>query len=205
MPTTDPRIDAYVARSADFAKPILAHLRGVVHAACPGVEETMKWSFPHFMYGGGILCSMASFKEHCAFGFWQGAAVLEGEGIAAGQAMGNFGRITAVKDLPPKRELVRLVRKAMALRDAGVKAPPRRAAAPRPPVRAPADLRAALAANDAARAAWDAFAPSHRREYVEWITEAKREDTRARRLEQAVAWIAEGKGRNWKYAAKPAR
>lgn len=199
MPSTDPRIDAYIARAADFAQPILAHLRGVVHAACPGVEETMKWSFPHFMYGGGILCSMASFKEHCAFGFWQGAAVLEGEAIEAGKAMGNFGRITSLKDLPPKRELVRLVKKAMALRDSGVKAPPRRAGASKAPVRTPADLQAALSASEAARATWDAFPPSHRREYVEWITEAKRDETRARRIAQAIASIAEGRGRNWKY------
>ena len=200
MSATDKRIDAYIARSADFAKPILAHLRAVVHEACPDVEETMKWSFPHFMYGGGILCSMASFKEHCAFGFWKGSLIVDQEGDAAEQAMGQFGRIASVKDLPSKRVLASYVKKAMALNDAGVKRPrTAREAAPKAPVDVPADLAAALEQRKKARAAFDAFPPSHRREYIEWIVEAKRDDTRARRIAQAVEWIAEGKSRNWKY------
>lgn len=200
MPTTDKRIDAYIARSADFAKPILSHLRAVVHEACPDVEETMKWSFPHFMYGGGILCSMASFKEHCAFGFWKGSLIIDQEGEAAERAMGQFGRIGSVKDLPSKRVLASYVKKAMALNDAGVKRPRSASdAAPKPPAELPDDLAAALAKQKKARAAFDAFPPSHRREYIEWIVEAKRDETRARRIAQAVEWIAEGKSRNWKY------
>ena len=200
MPSTDKRIDAYIARSADFAKPILSHLRAVVHEACPDVEETMKWSFPHFMYGGGILCSMASFKEHCAFGFWKGSLIVDQEGAAAEKAMGQFGRIASVKDLPSKRVLASYVKKAMALNDAGVKRPrSAREAAPKAPVDVPDDLASALAKQKTARAAFDAFPPSHRREYIEWIVEAKRDDTRARRVAQAVEWIAEGKSRNWKY------
>jgi uncharacterized protein YdeI (YjbR/CyaY-like superfamily) len=200
MPTTDKRIDAYIAKSADFAQPILAHLRAVVHEACPDVEETMKWSFPHFMYGGGILCSMASFKEHCAFGFWKGSLIVDQEGESAEKAMGQFGRIGSVKDLPPKRVLASYVKKAMALNDAGVKrARSARDAAPKAPVKVPEDFAAALARQKQARAAFEAFPPSHRREYVEWIVEAKRDDTRARRIAQAVEWIAEGKSRNWKY------
>jgi uncharacterized protein YdeI (YjbR/CyaY-like superfamily) len=160
----------------------------------------MKWSFPHFMYGGGILCSMASFKQHCAFGFWKGSLIIDQEGEAAEQAMGQFGRIGSVKDLPSKRVLASYVKKAMALNDAGVKRPrSAREAAPKPPVEVPDDLVAALAKQKKARAAFDAFPPSHRREYVEWIVEAKRDDTRARRIAQAVEWIAEGKSRNWKY------
>ncbi len=199
MGTRDPRVDAYIAKSADFARPILTHLREVVHAACPDVEETMKWSFPHFMYKG-MMCSMASFKEHCAFGFWKGALVLDGNG-ATEEAMGNFGRITRVSDLPPKRVLASYVKKAAALNDAGVKAPSRMAPkAKKKELVVPDYVMAALRKNKKALATFEGFSPSHRREYVEWITEAKSEDTRQRRLEQAVEWMAEGKPRHWKYA-----
>ncbi len=197
MPSRDPRIDAYIDESADFAKPILRHLRDVVHEACPDVEEKMKWSFPHFDYKG-MMCSMASFKEHCTFGFWKPGLVL-GEAAKEG-GMGQFGRITSVKDLPAKKVLVGYVKKAMRLNDEGVK--PKRAQRPKtkkPDVDVPQDLTAALKKNAKARATFEGFSPSHRREYVEWIAEAKREETRARRIAQAVEWMAEGKHRNWKY------
>jgi len=196
MGTRSPRTDAYIEKSADFAQPILRHLREVVHSACPDVEETWKWSFPHFDYKG-IMCSMAAFKNHCAFGFWNAEAVV-GDDAKEG-AMGQFGPITSVKDLPPKKVLVGYVRKAMALKDAGAK--PKRAAKPKRPaaVGVPEDLAAALAKNAKAAKAFGDFSPSHRREYVEWITEAKREATRAKRVAQAVAWLAEGKPRNWKH------
>ena len=198
MPSRDRRIDAYIEASADFAQPILEHLRAVVHDACPDVEETMKWSFPHFMYGGAILCSMASFKQHCAFGFWKGRLIVEQEGERAEKAMGQFGRITSVKDLPPKRELTKYVKQAMALTDAGVKAPPKQK--PKHVVLdVPDDLAAALRANAAARATFDAFSPSQRRDYVEWLVDAKADATRQRRLETALEWLSEGKTRNWKY------
>ena len=200
MGTTDPRIDAYIEKSADFARPILAHLREVVHAACPQVEETMKWSFPHFVYGGGILCSMASFKEHCAFGFWKGSLIL-GEGGKSVEAMGQFGRITSLDDLPPRGVLEGYVREAMRLNDAGVKSPTRSkpAGAPKPEPAVPDYLAAALAANEAARATFERFPPSQRKEYIEWLTDAKTEATRERRLEQTLEWLSEGKPRNWKY------
>lgn len=197
MPSRDPRIDAYIEKSADFAKPILRHLRDVVHEACPDVEEKMKWSFPHFDYKG-MMCSMASFKEHCTFGFWKPELVL-GDAAKEG-GMGQFGRITSVKDLPAKKVLIGYVKKAMRLNDEGVK--PKRAQKPRKPrakVEVPHDLTAALKKSAKARATFEAFTPSHRREYVEWISEAKREETRARRIAQAVEWMAEGKARNWKY------
>jgi uncharacterized protein YdeI (YjbR/CyaY-like superfamily) len=196
MPVKDPRVDAYIARSAPFARPILAHLRAVVHAAVPEVEETIKWGFPHFQHEG-MLCSFASFRAHCAFGFWK-ARLLLGD-AASGGAMGQFGRITALSDLPSRPALVKLVRKAAALNEAGVKVTrtPRRAA--RPEARVPADVAAALRGNARAKATFEAFSPSRRREYVEWIVEAKGADTRARRLATAVAWMAEGKSRNWKY------
>ena len=196
----DPRIDEYIARSADFAKPILNHLRKVVHSACPEVEETMKWSFPHFVYKG-MLCSRASFKQHCAFGFWRGSLVLDGNGAAAGGAMGQFGRITRLSDLPPKKVLAGYVKKAAALNEAGVTArTPKAPRTTKKPLVVPDYVMAALRKNKKALATFEGFSPSHRREYVEWITEAKGEDTRRRRLEQAVEWMAEGKPRNWKYA-----
>ena len=196
MGTRDPRIDEYIENSAEFAQPILTHLREVVHAGCPDVEEGWKWSFPHFMHHG-VMCSMASFKAHCAFGFWKASLVLETP--AEEEAMGSFGRITSLKDLPSKRVLIAYVKKAAALNEAGVKvekAP--KAKAPRP-LDVPADLAKALKGNRKARDTFDAFSTSHKREYVEWITEAKREETRAKRLEQTVAMLAEGKSRHHKY------
>lgn len=197
MAARDPRVDAYIAKSADFARPILAHLREVVHAACPDAEETMKWSFPHFQYRG-LLCSMAAFKEHCAFGFWKSSLVLGEEGEDG--AMGQFGRITKLSDLPAKKVLSGYIKKAMELNEAGVKSPTRsKPKAPQPEPAVPDDLAAALKANPAARAAFDQFSPSHRREYIEWITEAKTSATRTRRIETAIQWMDEGKPRNWKY------
>ena len=198
MGTRDARVDAYIAKSADFARPILAHLREVVHAACPDAEETMKWSFPHFQYKG-LLCSMAAFKEHCAFGFWKGSLIVgKGDGEAE-KAMGQFGRIARLSDLPSRKVLTGYVKEAMKLNDEGVKVPSR--SKPKTPgeVVVPDDLAAALKKNRKAGAAFDGFSPSHKREYIQWITEAKTEATRTRRLETAVEWMAEGKPRNWKY------
>jgi uncharacterized protein YdeI (YjbR/CyaY-like superfamily) len=199
MGTRDPRVDAYLAKSADFAKPILTHLREVVHSACPDCEETLKWSSPAFMYHG-ILCHFAAFREHAVFGFWKGSLI---DGVSpnrnnGGEAMGNFGRITSVKELPSRKVLTGLIEQAMRLNEEGIKvAKPKRGS--KPEAKVPPELAAALAKNGKARASFDAFPPSHRREYVEWIVEAKREETKARRVAQAVEWIAEGKGRNWKY------
>ncbi|MRW92837.1 hypothetical protein GJ699_22825 [Duganella sp. FT80W] len=197
MPTLDPRVDAYIAKSADFAQPILEHLRAVVHAACPEVEETMKWSFPHFMYKG-MMCSMASFKAHCAFGFWK-AELLMADDEVKREAMGHFGRITAVKDLPSKKVLAGYIKQAMKLNDDGVAAPARAKPAKPRVLEIPDDLNAALDAVPAAREHFDSFTPSKQRDYADWLNEAKTEATRTRRREQAVEWIAEGKSRNWKY------
>ena len=197
MGTRDPRIDAYIAKSADFARPILEHLRRIVHEACPQVEETMKWSMPHFMYEG-MLCGMASFKAHCTFGFWKGSLVV-GDGGGARDAMGQFGRITEVSDLPPRKTLVALIQRAMKLNEEGVSARvPKREPKPAAPV--PDYLSAALAKNRKARTTFERFSPSQRREYVEWVAGAKREETRARRLATTLEWLAEGKPMNLKYA-----
>ena len=194
---TDPRVDDYIAKSAPFARPILRKIRAVVHAGCPDVEETMKWSFPHFMHHG-ILCSMASFKAHCAFGFWK-EQLMTGTSAPDGDVRPTFGRVTSVKDLPSRAAFIRLVREAVKLNEDGVKPVPREKKDRSRSVRAPADLLAALRNNAPARAAYEAMSPSHKREYIEWITEAKRDETRKRRVAAAVEWMAEGKIRDWRY------
>jgi uncharacterized protein YdeI (YjbR/CyaY-like superfamily) len=194
--TRDPRVDAYIGRQAEFARPILQHLRQAIHAACPEAEETLKWSMPAFMYKGQILASMAAFKAHATFGFWRAKEVL-GQTGAERDAMGQFGKLASVSDLPPDDVLAGLIRQAMAATEQGRPARPK--AAPKPELATPHDLSAALAANPAARATFDSFSPSARRDYVEWVVDAKRPETRAGRVTQAVEWMAEGKKRNWKY------
>lgn len=192
---TDPRVDDYIARQADFARPILARLREVVHEACPQAEETLKWSMPSFLYKGKILAGMAAFKAHATLGFWNDSMLQREEKNRS--AMGQFGRLTSLDDLPPRATLAELIRKSMALIDEGAKPP--RAMGKKPPFTVPQDLRAAIDANPPAKATFDAFPPSCQREYVEWVTEAKRDETRTKRLAQTVEWLAEGKRRNWKY------
>jgi uncharacterized protein YdeI (YjbR/CyaY-like superfamily) len=198
MGKKDPRVDAYIAKSAAFARPILYHLRALVHKACPGVQETMKWNFPHFDYYG-IVCSMAAFKQHCAFGFWKASLMSEGAKFAkvGTTAMGHLGRITSLADLPPYKTLIGYIKEAAHLNRDGVKVPKNPAAKKRLIV--PSDLAAALKKNKKARETFDAFSPSNKRDYVEWLTEAKTEATRAKRLATAMEWMAEGKIRNWKY------
>ena len=198
MATKDPRIDAYIARSPAFAQPILKHLRKVVHAGCPAVVETIKWSRPHFDHKG-VMCGMAAFKEHCAFGFWNAELILEPGENPEKSAMGSFGCLRSLADLPREKTLVGYVKKAAALNEAGVKATWRTERKPRPPLPTPADFAAALKKNAKARKAFENFSPSHRREYIEWITEAKREETRNDRIAKSLMWLAEGKARNWKY------
>lgn len=198
MGRRDPRIDAYIAKRQPFAKPILTHLRAVVHSACPDVEETIKWGFPHFQYKG-MLCSMAAFKEHATFGFWKGRHIVPEAERAQEAAMGQFGRITSVKELPAKKVIAGYVKAAMKRNEMPVKKP----AAPKPrvakPVVVPAVLQKALAKNAKARAFFQSLSPSQKREYTEWITEAKREETAAKRLQTTIEWLAEGKVRQWKY------
>lgn len=196
----EPRIDDYIAKAQPFAQPILRRLREMVHAACPDVEERIRWGFPHFDHRGAMMCSMAAFKQHCSFGFWKGPLLLGADSRNAG-AMGDFGRIATMKDLPSKARLTALVKQAMKLNEAGVKRVVRKPSAPKKPVRVPADLAAELERNGRAAAVFKGFSPSARREYVDWITEAKTDATRERRLATAVEWIAEGKQRNWKYGA----
>jgi len=201
MGTYDPRVDRYIEKAAEFARPILRYLREVVHEGCPDVEEGLKWGTPHFSYKG-MMCGMAAFKSHCAFGFWKAALIEDKPGVPAKVdlgAMGQFGRLTSLKELPAKRTLLSYVKQAAALNEKGVKAPMRKK--PRPPAKlvVPDDLKRALAKNKKAGATFDAFSPTNKREYIEWLEEAKTDATRLRRLDQAIEWMAQGKDRNWKY------
>jgi uncharacterized protein YdeI (YjbR/CyaY-like superfamily) len=195
MPT-DPRIDAYIEKQADFAKPILRHIRARMHAALPDVVETVKWSRPFFDYKGSPLAIMSGFKAHASFGFWRRDALATGQ---EGEAMGQFGRLTSVADLPGDAELDALIREAAALVDAGEGAIKRKAKPAKPQLEVPPELAEALAGDAAASATFDGFPPSCRREYSEWIVEAKRPETKAKRVADAIGMLREGKRRNWKY------
>ena len=199
MAARDPRVDAYIAKARPFAKPILTAIRKAVHAGCPGVTETIKWSVPAFDYKGP-MCGMASFKAHCLWGFWKAALMTSVPADNAARAMGGFGRFESLDQLPSERAMVRMVKEAAALNDKGVKVP--RAVKARAPLRAPAEMLAAIKKNRKAQQTYDAFSPSAKRDYIEWITGAKSDDTRARRLETAVQWMSEGKSRNWKYVRR---
>lgn len=195
MPVPDPRVDAYIARSAPFAQSLLHWLRAQVHAACPGIEESIRWGMPAFLHGGRLFASMAAFKRHASFGFHgAGAGVVKDAPRGAG--MGHLGRLTCEQDLPPSDDFRAQLLQARELADAPT---PRPRAAPRPAPVAPPDFLEALGGNARARATFEAFAPSHRREYVDWILEARRAQTRQRRIAQALEWLAEGKPRNWRY------
>ena len=206
MGKKDKRVDAYIAKAQPFAKPILAHLRELVHKACPDVEETIKWSFASFDYKGSF-CSMAAFKQHCTFGFWKYALMKDPKGYLGerfnkgGEAMGNLGRITGMKDLPPDKVIIDLIKQAKKLNDDDVKLPPRPKTEKKELV-IPDYFTMALSKNTKALQVFEGFSPSHKREYVEWITDAKTEETRNRRMDTALEWIGEGKGRNWKYERK---
>ena len=197
MVTLDKRVDAYITKAPEFARPILAELRARVHASCPDVVETIKWRMPSFEYKG-ILCGMAAFQKHAVFGFWKHNLVVEDDS-EANMAMGSFGKLTELSQLPKKTEFARLMKKAMKLNDDGVKAVRNKTAKKKPIAMHPA-LKQALAENPKARANFEEFSPSKQREYMEWIQDAKADATRERRLKDAILWIGQGKSRNWKYA-----
>ena len=197
MGTMNPKVDAYIAKAKPFAQPILEHLRALVHKACPDAEESMKWSQPFFSYKGTILANMSGFQSHCHFGFWD-------KGMAEdvrNSGDGPLKRIVSLKDLPADKQMLAWIRQTAANVDNGTYRSPiaEREKKVKPEAEVPADLTAALKKNKAAAATFKSFSPSCRREYVDWITEAKREETRAKRIATAVEWIAEGKQRNWKY------
>jgi uncharacterized protein YdeI (YjbR/CyaY-like superfamily) len=206
MAANDPRIDAYIKGSADFARPILEHLRQLIHKACPDVVETIKWSRPFFEYKGSVLCHIDGFKQHCAFGFWNAPLLKDPAGVLHlkdRKAMGHLDRITSLKDLPSDKILSALIKEAALLAEQGVKMPSRAAKKePKADLPMPVAFAAALKKNKKAQVVFEGFPPSHRREYIEWIAEAKTDATRDKRIATTLEWLIEGKSRNWKYEKK---
>ncbi|WP_114822280.1 YdeI/OmpD-associated family protein [Chryseobacterium sp. KLBC 52] len=203
MEKYSPKIDAYIEKSQDFAKPILHYIRETVHEFCPDAEETMKWSFPHFIYKGKNLCAMASFKQHCNFGFWLEKEMKTMQEITQDiekNSMFSLGKITQVGDLPSKPQLKKAIKEAMELTDMGVTM--KKAAPSKVEMEIPDDFQNALNAQPKAKDFFEKASPSFRKEYIAWVSEAKTEATRNKRLEQSLEWIAEGKSRNWKYQKK---
>lgn len=194
--TRDPRIDAYIAEAQPFARPILSHVRDRVHAVVPEVEEAVKWSMPAYMVGGKILLITAAFKAHAALNFWRGKE-LRGEAANA-DAMGQFGKVASTDDLPPNDELDRLIREAAELAKSAP-APRKVKQEPKPAPSLHPEFARALEAAPRARAVLDGFPPSAQRDYFEWISEAKQDATRSKRIVTAIEWLSEGKRRHWKY------
>ncbi|MDX1938855.1 MAG: YdeI/OmpD-associated family protein [Flavihumibacter sp.] len=201
MATKNKAVDAYIAKSADFAKPILTHLRELVHKACPDVVETIKWGTPSFEYKG-ILCGFASFKAHCSFGFWKASLMKDNELLLSNAkseaAMGHLGKLTSLKDVPSDKRITAWIKDAMRLNDEGVKVEKKKPVTQKE-LEIPGYFTKAVQKNKKAWKLFEAFSPSNKKEYVLWVDEAKTEDTRNKRLEQAIEWMAEGKPRNWKY------
>ncbi len=203
MSKYDPRVDAYIAKTADFAKPIMTHLRELVHTTCPDVEEAWKWSFPCFMYEGAMLCSMAAFKAHCSFGFWKASLLPDPDNLFADTGkvgMGHLGKIESLKDQPKDAVLKKYLKAAMKLNEEGVKvARPKPTEKEKRALVVPDDFAKALKKNKKAEKVFNDFNYSNKKEYLAWFEEAKTDTTRDKRMAQALEWIAEGKGRNWKY------
>ncbi|MDB5023258.1 MAG: hypothetical protein JWP78_1013 [Mucilaginibacter sp.] len=197
----DQRVDAYIARSAAFAKPILTHIREVVHQASPLINETIKWGMPFFDYKGPV-CMMAAFKQHCGFGFWKASRLNDPQGLLQGSdaeaAAGSFGRIASIADLPGEDALTGLILQMIALNESGVKEI-KKPSAPKPELAMPDDFGKLLKGNSAAKEHFEKFSPSNKRDYLEWFEEAKTDATREKRMQQAIEQITEGKSRNWKY------
>jgi len=200
MPLTDPRVDAYIEKSQPFAKPILLHLRQLVHKACPDITETIKWGFPNFEYKG-LVCNMASFKAHCAFGFWKAAMMKDSKKFLEPMgktAMGHFNKLTSVDDLPSDKIMISYIKEAVGLNELKISVPKKKTAT-KETIPRHEQFSASLKKNKKALSNFEKMSPSYQKDYNEWINEAKTEATRTRRINTAVEWILEGKGRNWKY------
>jgi uncharacterized protein YdeI (YjbR/CyaY-like superfamily) len=199
----NPKVDAYIAKAQPFAQPILTHIRELVHKACPEIEEAIKWSMPFFVVRGVVLGHMAAFKQHCAIGLWgpEMNAILNEAGLHSENGMGSLGKITSLKDLPADKKMLGYYRHAAELIVSGqrTKSLVRTKKSVKPAAEVPSELSAALKKNKAAAKVFAAFSPSCKREYADWIADAKRPETKEKRVAQAVDWIAEGKQRNWKY------
>jgi uncharacterized protein YdeI (YjbR/CyaY-like superfamily) len=202
--TKHEKVDAYIEKANPFAKPILTHLRKLVHKACPGVEENVKWSFPVFEYKG-IMCNMVALKEYCGFGFWKASIMADSHKLFAQvqePAMGQLGKIRTKADLPPDDVLMAYIKEAAQLNEAGVKVPAKKKASPTDELAVPGDFLQVLTGNKTAEANFTAFSFSKRKDYLQWFDEAKTIETRSKRMATAVEWLAENKSRNWKYEKK---
>ncbi|MDP4285237.1 MAG: YdeI/OmpD-associated family protein [Bacteroidota bacterium] len=197
------QVDEYISKSANFAKPILIHLRELVHTGCPKVEETIKWGFPNFSYKG-MMCSMASFKNHCSFGFWKAELMKDAETLKANNknAMGHAGKIKKLSELPTDKVIIGLIKEAVKLNENGIKLPERKKNKEKPEIIVPEALKKELVKYKRASNIFNNFSPSHKREYIEWIDEAKTEETRNKRILTTIEWLTEGKVLNWKYIRK---
>ena len=207
MALKEKKIDAYIAKSADFAKPILNHIRELVHKTCPDVEEKVKWGMPFFDYKGEMLCHMASFKQHAVMGFWKASLMKDSilfENAKSETAMGHLGKITSLKDIPSDKKITAWIKEAMVLNDKGIKLPAKikPTEKEKKELTVPDYFTKALAKNKKAKQAFENFAYSHKKEYLAWVTEAKTEETRNKRIATALEWMAEGKSRLWKYEKK---
>lgn len=203
------KFNQYILNSKDFAQPILIYIQSVVHKACPDVEEQIKWSFPNFVYKGKILCSMASFKEHCAFGFWLASEMQDPDSIFKNSkdensAMGQFGKLKSVKDLPSEKILIKYIKQAMRLIEEGASLP-KKPSKEIKPIEIPEIVKVAFKKELLAKKNFEKMSPSHQREYIEWIAEAKQESTKQRRVLQMMEWLKESKSRNWKYETSQKR
>jgi uncharacterized protein YdeI (YjbR/CyaY-like superfamily) len=203
MENKNKQVDEYISKSADFAKPILHHLRKLVHNACPVVEETIKWGFPHFDYKG-VMCSMAAFKQHCAFGFWKAALMKDADALKDNNrnAMGHSGKIKNRNDLPSDKILIGRIKEAMKLNEDNIKLPERKNTDKKPEIIVPDDFKKELVKYRKASDTFMNLSPSHKREYIEWINDAKTEETKNKRILTTIEWLTEGKSRNWKYEKK---
>ena len=203
MGKKDKRIDAYIAKAQPFAQPMLKHIRELVRKACPDAEETIKWSFPHFDYKGAMMCSMASFKQHMAFGFWKALIMKDPDKILTvknREAMGHLGQIKSMADVPPDKIMIKYIKEAVRLNDECINVPSNNKPKEKKELVIPYYLTKELKKNKKASKTFENFSYSQKKEYVEWITEAKTEETMTRRMETAIEWMSEGKSRNWKYA-----
>lgn len=205
MAQRDSRVDEYIEKAKDFAKPVLIRLRELIHKADGRIEETIKWGFPNFEYKG-IVCSIASFKQHCVLSFHKASIMKDPHKIlnpVGETAMGHFGQIKSLDDLPADQILLEYIQEAIRLNEQGVKPPVKtKSGTPQKTLQVPGYLLDALERNAAAKDVFENFSPSHKREYVEWLEEAKTEATREKRLQTAIEWMTEGKIRNWKYVKK---
>jgi len=203
LPSSEPEVDAYAEGVEAFAKPILAHLRGLIRATCPEVVETLKWGIPHFDYRGEMMCIFAAYRSHCAFSFWKSALMSDPRlkaSIDLPASKRFMGKLRSLADLPVDAELTAWIREAMLLNEQGAKVAPRKTSAAPKIVVAPPAFVERLAASPSVKAMFESKSASFQKEYNVWIAEAKTEATRDKRINEALAWIAEGKGRFWKYA-----